>query len=137
MVCCLAMFSTNDVGNSSSKPIFSNPSNPLHFLMRKLMRYVLKYYRIYNLILVCPISNRGRQKCHKCAALAQFEGCLHIFTSGDGQCHITVWRVTSHCVTKTSQNADPQMSKLFSGIQTPSATKILIQLNTRTYKDLL
>ena len=81
VVCCLAMFSTNDVGNSSSKPICSHPSNPLHFVMRKLMRYVLKYYRIHNLILVCSILNWGRQKCQKCAALAQFEDCLHIFTS--------------------------------------------------------
>ena len=81
VVCCLVMFSTDDAGNSSSKPICSHASNSLHFLMWRLMRYVLEYYRIHNLILVCSISNRGRQECQKCAALAQFEGHLHIFTS--------------------------------------------------------
>jgi hypothetical protein len=61
-VCCWAVFKIDAIAKLSSKPILLHPSNPYRFLRRKLMGYILKYYRNHNLFLVCVISSRGKQK---------------------------------------------------------------------------
>ena len=60
VVFCLAVFQTNVIANSSSKPIHSHPSNPCMFSIRQLMENMLKYYRTHNLFLLCVILSRGR-----------------------------------------------------------------------------
>ena len=72
VISCLAIFQTNAIGNSCSKLSVPIHQIPCIFLTGKLIRYMLKYDRIHNLILLCMILDRN---------VTTLGICLHIFTN--------------------------------------------------------